>query len=326
VLVHQAIVDRGRIWALRCQLGLLALGWLVSTAPLLAYFAQHPERYVSRTNTYGLFQSGRFSALIANGAGAVPILLDQLRASFGAFLLYNDSSPFYAPDMPLLDPFSAVLFLIGLVLLIKNWRRMENMLVLFWVFGAAFFGSAMLVDPPQSPRFVTTAPALCLLVVMGLEPLQSALRRYKSTAPFRWAALTILLVLLGLWNLNFYFRVYTPRNAYGGALEVTRMAYYLRDHAQDAAVYFVGAPILYLDHPTLRFIAGSIQGQDVLQPMQQQDVPAIPAGKRALFLFTPERNRELIIVQERFPRGVIEEHRENPDQGKLLFITYEIEK
>jgi 4-amino-4-deoxy-L-arabinose transferase-like glycosyltransferase len=323
VLAHQFFFDRRHLWAVRWHLVLLGLGFLVAFGPLLSFFTLHPDQYTARLAGYGLFQSGRFSAMQTQGVSIFQILGYQLERGFGMFTFYQDSSPFYNTGMPLLDRFSAVLMAIGLGVVIQRWRKPESILLLAWVCGAALLGGALLVDPPQTPRYITTAPALCLLIVLGLQPLK-LLQRVKSIQPHVAAGLAaVAILLLGLWNLNFYFREYSPRNVYGSAQRVTEIAYYLRDQTQNRYVYFFGAPFIYLDHPTIQFIADSFQGEDILNPLlSAQAFSAEVEGGKLLFVFLPEREGELSMIQATYPEGDRQDVREKPGSETTLFTIY----
>src|SRR5262249_5878665 len=159
------------LWDARWGLALLALGFILGFGPLLRFFLTHRDDFTARLAIVGIFQSGWFEQQRAQGLGMFTILLNQVRDSFGAYIFQPDRSTWYDPKIPLLDRTSAVLFIFGLASALSCWRRMEMALLLTWIVGAAIFGGVLLTDTPESPRFVMTAPALCLLVALAIERL-----------------------------------------------------------------------------------------------------------------------------------------------------------
>jgi hypothetical protein len=78
----------------------------------------------------------------------------------------------------------------------------------------------------------------------------------------------------------------------------------LRGERDPVFVYFFGPPDMYYGNATIRFQAPAIAGVDVLKPIRSAgELAPAPDGERPIFVFLPNRARELAIIQARYPGG-----------------------
>jgi 4-amino-4-deoxy-L-arabinose transferase-like glycosyltransferase len=326
VLIQQLVMDRQWLLSLRWHLALLAPGFLLGLGPLLGFFLAHPQDFAARIALVGIFQSGWFAQQQASGLTNLQILAAQARNAFGAFTYQPDRGPFYDPHMALLDSASSVLFLFGLLVTIRRARRLDAALILAWLLGVPIFGGMMIVSTPESQRYIIAAPALCLLIALGLQQIVAAAGWALSVAGRQvYIISAIVIILLAGWNLHFYFAEYTPRNTYGGVNSETAeaVALYLHEQRDPVFAYFFGAPRLFYNNGTIRFIASGIRGSDVGATIQMADeLPPLPDGLRPIFIFIPERADELRAIQERYPLGSLRRVAARSQDG-LLILIYE---
>jgi len=326
VLAHQFLLARARVFAVLRQLALTALGFLLGFGPLLRYFLLNPNDFTARLSIVGIFPSGWVAERQAEGMSLLQILIFQARGALGGFLYEPDHSAFYDPQVPLLDRTSAILFILGLTLVIHHWRRIESALLLAWVLGMAVFGGMLLIDPPQSARYVIAAPAMCLLIALALTQIAAALRWALPLTQRHVALLgAAAVLLLALWNINFYFREYTPRDAYGwlNTEVATDIGSYLHRQPDKVFVYFFGPPRMFFSNGTVRFIATDVPGVDMLETINSPNMlPPPPPDRRPIFIFLPERASELAIVQGRYPTGTLHQADAVSEQT-TLYLSYE---
>ena len=121
------------------------------------------------------------------------------------------------PDEPMTDPFTGLLFAIGVAYAIVGWRDQRRVLLILWlVLGLAGSILSSQQESPQSYRALTALPAVVLLSADVLDRLGRGLYRglqdqgLASVYPFLPALVaggTIGLALLGttLWESNVYF-------------------------------------------------------------------------------------------------------------------------
>jgi hypothetical protein len=168
------------------------------------------------------------------------------------------------------------------------------------------------------------APALALLVGLGLNWLVELSGRLLGGERRLWGAATVfLLVVIAVFNLRYYFVVYTPTRVYGNptAEIATDLARYLEEQDDGYVVYFHAPPVMYWDFGTLRFMATArgVEGMDVAE--EESAEPDLSRGAR--FVFLPHRQSELAAVRARFPGG-FEESVISPVDGRLLYTLYEV--
>jgi len=326
LLLHAWLLDRHWLLNMRWRLALLGIGFVLAFGPLLRFFLLNHTAFTARLAAVGIFQTGWFAQQQAQGMSTIAILLHQTRDAFGAFTFQPDRSTWYDPHIPLLDRASAVLFVFGLAITISRWRRMEMVVLIAWLVGAAVFGGVLLKNTPESPRYVTTAPALCLLIALALEELMALVRwAFPLGQRAAYAVCGVAVLLLALWNLNFYFREYTPRRTFGwlNTEAATAIGAYLHEQPGHRYVYFFGPPRIFIGHGTIRFLAPGVPGIDVVDPVASPDeLPPTPPGDRPIFIFLPERAGELEVVQRRFPGGTMVQERAWRTDS-TLFLSYE---
>jgi 4-amino-4-deoxy-L-arabinose transferase-like glycosyltransferase len=326
VVLHQLVLARANLARVARFLPLSVVGFGVGYGPAIRVPLYHWDDFNARLRLVGIFQSGWFDEHRALGESSFGILAHQVKQAAGAFTHVPDSGVHYAPGMPLLDSVSAACFLAGVLLVLLAWRRSESAALVSWLAGTVLAGGVLIVNPPESPRYVTAAPAACLVVSLAIvRAVAAAERLVTRLRPVAPALVAAVVAGLSAWSLAFYFRDYSSRNSYGGRQgeENTAIGNYLRARGRDAYVLFFGAPWTYFNVGTIRFLAPEVEGTDVLERLTRpQDLPGTPAARRPLFLFVPARAGELAVVRRRYAGGVTRTFTSGVDGG-VLFVSYE---
>jgi 4-amino-4-deoxy-L-arabinose transferase-like glycosyltransferase len=320
--IYLLIWQRPLVRALGWNWLLVPVGFALALGPLSLFFWEYPQDFNARLAMVGVVQSGWLEGQLANGRNLGELVLDQLGKALGFYTHEIDRSALYYPEMPILDLASTVLFLFGALTMLTSARRPESVWVVIWLVGAAVFGGALLINPPESPRYVTTYPAICLVMALGLVRLTEL-----TGLAQRWQT-TISVVLVSgvlLWNTHFYFNLYTPRAIYGWQItEIgTEIGRYLAETPESRFTYFLGAPVMYFGNGSMRFIAPTAQGTDLLETdVQTNTWPTAVTSLPPRFIALEGRRADLSAVQNRFPGGQIREITSRWN-GKLLFLVYE---
>ena len=101
------------------------------------------------------------------------------------------------------------------------------------------------------------------------------------------------------------------------------MAHEILDWGPAYKVYLFGAPNLYADYSTLRFIATGIERHNADLADQLPPPATLQAeGRGLLAIFLPHRLTDLAQVMAQFPGGVRQE--QSNAIGNLLYVTYRI--
>lgn len=325
LLVYLRLWQRGRLRGLAPQLGIMGVGFLAAIAPSIIYYMSRPETFLAKFTSRFLVQGGDISQLAAPGQSLAAALAGQAYRTLFYYFAVKEQGQFYGSGIPMLDHGMDVLFLLGILIALWRWKRLGYATLVVWVAGVAFFGGFLLWQPQESQRYLMATPALCIAMAVGLEEFALLLVRGGGFRPLVSRAITSAAVLaLVIWNVQFYFAVYTPRNDYANAQAVTDLAAVLAPHSDNWYVYLFTAPQLYLNHGTIRFVANDPAGIDIPQPLQSiTELPPTQAGFEPVFVFTPERLGELELVKQRYTRGELIELHRSPGPEEALLYLYE---
>ncbi len=296
-------------------------GWMTTTAPLLLWYTAHPESFLSRSRQVNIFTGGWIEQTKALTGQAVPILLiRQFWRALTAFHLTVDTTFWYHPNRPLLDLVGGLLLIVGLVAALSRWRWPSRALAAGWFLSTLFVAWGITVDPPSSQRGILIIPATALLIAWGAETLEMELAPWGRSLARGF--ILVLMIVFALTNLNFYFRIYTPRREYGNptAYEATEICRYIQTHPMpEGHLYFFGAPYLYWNGlGTFRYLVPGLQGEDVEAGAMPEEV-APPAR----FIFVPQRAGEVEAIKSRYPGGRTVTLR--TEEGELLAVIYDWE-
>lgn len=308
------------------RLGVFWIGFLLTLLPLSWFFVEHWNALTGRIAQVGVFGS---TGVDPAQAGVLAPLISGLAKSALAFNYVNDRSIFYGPPLPLLHWLSGVAFFFGLIQAGLHWRRPGNGLILIWLLGTIIFGGALMNHPPESPRLLFAAPAVAILVAIGLTEIgQQIAHLIQRTFPGRqeWTDVVRLLayalaIAATSISVVFYLAIYTPSNRFGDIK--TRAAHHLGVWARGLEaghqVFFFGAPVMtYRGFPSIAFLAPDADIHDVLEPIESP----LPIKAASTFVFVPQRLEELDIIAAAHPNG--RRWTETDNQGRLLFVAYEI--
>ena len=328
-VVGRVLLEPGFLARRRGLLAALIGAALVVAAPLLIYYAAHPEALAARSNQVSIFASGWLTReQEITGRSAVSLLWQQTWKSLTAFHYTLDPTFWYRASIPLLDAVSGVFLVLGLLGSLRRWWESEHGLVLAWFWLAILLGWVVTENPPSSQRLAIVAPALALLAGLGLDWFVLAGQRaLRYEGPLWNGAVALALVAAAALNFVYYFAIYTPTRVYGNpTAEVTtvlaRVLAEDRIEGDTRPVYFHGAPFIYWDFGTLRYLADGIEGADV-PPVGEGEPPAVETSHGARFVFLPERLAEMEAIQANYPYG-IEQAAYSDADGRLLYVMYDV--
>jgi hypothetical protein len=300
----------------------VAAAVVVSHLPLIAYFWHHRTEFWSRTDEVSVFASGWLEReREISGDGSIEILLRQFK---NAAMLPFSTLPHghYRPGSPLSGEPLVLFVAIGcaLVTIFFLRRRYFGLALAFWV---TTVGLALTDGPPMTNRYTAAAPFLAIFGAIGIVALaQILIRLVKAPSRPVIAIATIAVVLIAAWHLHFYFKDPNQVDLYSDANSQLANGFAREAEAlgTGATVYLSGAPRLYYyGFQNVPYIAPDAQGIDVDTPWIGTDQPPELSGP-TLFVFTPERQSELAVVQSWFPEGTTIEH--HLPSGEYLYTSY----
>ena len=147
-------------------------------APILAYFVLHPGDFLYRSDQVWIFSPG-------SGAGdSLKALLLNTWEHLLAFGFHGDANWRYNfPSRPMLNPWEAAFFWFGAGAAAWNWRRLPAYrLLLLWT-GVLLLPAVLADYSPHFLRMIGVAPAVYLLVGVGIWEAVRLLHASSSRLP-----------------------------------------------------------------------------------------------------------------------------------------------
>lgn len=298
---------------------------LVVALPLLLHHASQPGDLSAGWHRVSILVPGWLAReQVYWGVSAGTVLWRQVWKSLSGFHYTLDTSYHYHASIPLLDLVSGALLVVGLVWTIVRGRRPANGLLLIYFWSTLITGWVLTENPPSSQRLVMVAPALALLVALGLNWLVNMGQRVFGGGHRLWNGLVVVtMIAIALLNLRYYFAVYTPSGVYGNptAEVATVLGRYLAWQDDGFKVYFHASPVMFWNIGNLRFLARGVEGVDV--PPGEDGWPEVDLQRGARFVVLPHRLDELDSLRARFPGGR-EVYPQPGADGRLLYVLYEV--
>lgn len=225
-----------RVWRGLAVAGGLAV---LLSLPLIYYFAQHPDQFTAHPSDVSL------AAVAAKdfAGNTLLALAHNVGAMAGMFFLAGDPSTFHnLPDLPVFDPLSAVLFLVGLGLLLAalargpRGRRDQAVLLVLWL-GIMLLPTLLSDRPPNYSRAIAALPVIALLPALGLDWLLGRLPVERSA--WRWVLAGAALAVAGVWTARHYFVDFAGLDHVYYSYDVDKIDAYkaLRALSEEANVY-----------------------------------------------------------------------------------------
>jgi 4-amino-4-deoxy-L-arabinose transferase-like glycosyltransferase len=299
---------------------IMALVAIAVVIPLACFFFRSPNEFLAPMQRVSVFGAWLEYQVQLTGQPAWKILLEQIGLGFQAFV-YTPLNAWYTPGVPILRPFAAGLFLLGLALLILRGRDSRMLLLVLWLIAFGFLGG-LSESTPAAQRYVAAAPLCALLVGYGLSESISLLEKLWPKLSKIFLLLTIVLVaILAMDDLRFYFLEYTSLRRIVDARNNGMIAQHLADTLQteqdDLQVVFFGQPAMgFYSIPSLQYLAPHIQGIDMIQPWPSSENPT-PTSSRLLFVFLPNNETEILPVESDYPGGKL--FKEIAADGEVLY-------
>jgi hypothetical protein len=148
---------------------------------------------------------------------------------------------------------------------------------------------------------------------------------WYSRNSVRIGIMLIIAAAIALYDVGYYFGTYREEHNFADRnTEIAdAMADYLNSLEGDWSVYFYGPPTMYVDFPTIPFLAGSFVKDKNIFDIEESPA-ALPQTDSAnrLFIYLPERYAEIAGAKADFPDG--EEKTFTGYHASPLFHVYEV--
>jgi hypothetical protein len=214
---------------------------------------------------------------------------------------------------PAVDWLTAALFILGLVIVILEYRRKKDwsLLALVVLYPVLLLPSALsLAFPSENPslsRALGAALPVFVLAALGLYTLGKAiLAALPTKRPHSRVLLVGILSILILWqNSQAIFSTY-PQTYRQNAWNASEMGKVINQTRQNfgglGGVWVVGYPY-WVDARAVAIEAGQPEADLALQPTQLEETLGFPLPK--LFLLNPQDSDTLSQLQALYPTGSV---------------------
>jgi hypothetical protein len=235
-----------------------------------------------------------------------------------------ETHAWYTPGVPMLRPFYAAFFLLGIVLLLRQWKDNRTLLLMSWVAMIGMVGGFS-ESTPAAQRYIAGAPVAVLIAGYGFAEIADILGKFWPDRQ-RWVYYGFLTLVLisALSDVYFYFKVYTPKSLMldQNTRTIQKLADYLHGKQGNWQVLFYGTTGLgYHSINTVAFLEPSIVGVDATHPWGSPENPK-PISKNTIFIFLPGHTNDLSGAMRDYPGGkkldIVD-----PNMGQL-FTIYEL--
>jgi 4-amino-4-deoxy-L-arabinose transferase-like glycosyltransferase len=307
-------------------LALMAGAIFVVAAPVVRWALDHSDQFTDRLRQMGVLQSNwLWEEAARRHQPEILVLVDQLWTAL-LTLIYHPMSWFYGADLPMFDPMTGGLLILGLVYGLLRWRDPRTLMLNTWFWSGLIIGGALLVNTHFSAYRIIgiMPPAMLLAVLVTLE-----VARFASAGLSRRAAhivgatvLVTVTALLAVANLRYYFGIHIAHCKYmdDNTARAALIGSYLRSADADVA-YFVGHPHMHVwAYRSIAFLSGDRPVSDI-QNSVSGPLPGARPGDRIAIIFMPERISELVDVRFTYPNG-----QQFPLRrcGRRLLTVYEV--
>jgi hypothetical protein len=299
------------------------LAVIVVTAPMAAFFYQHPNYFYAKLNAEGIFQNGVLaSEMAATGQSAAQVILGRIYVATAVFVARAAPNGFFNSPAPYLSLPAALFFGLGLVIAFARLREPKYALLLAWFWAVVIFGGALTSGVPASQRLVQSVPAVVIFIGLGLSETAAFLVRRRVLS--RRVALLLcgaVVALTTLLDANFYFNQYRLGHYFEDAsnelvLQVNEQALAL---GPDYRLYLLGEPLEMVSFPNFDYLTPDIAKQDY-NDISAETLAALPRDKGAFFVALPERRADLELVAQLLPGGQWQEVRRRDFAEPSYFV------
>ncbi|HMZ07784.1 MAG TPA: glycosyltransferase family 39 protein [Anaerolineales bacterium] len=297
---------------------------LVIFLPMGWYYVKNPNQFLAPMERVSILGPWLDNEILITGKPAWQILLKQLMLGAQSFT-YLPLQHWYRPEVALLRPISAGIFLLGLIYLISRPKESRSIILIIWLAMYIFIGG-LSESTPASQRYVAAAPVCILILAVGISETGTLFEKlWKTPERIVTAVMIGLAVFVSAEDANFYFNKYTKKSNFELAGTNGMIAQDLANDLLDKpkgtqAFFFIANGMGYYAIPSIPYLAHNVEGFDVGLPWGAAENP-VPSSDHLIFIFLPASMNDLPVIQEAYPNGTL--HEKTDIQGDTLYWLYE---
>jgi len=297
-------------------------GFAILFLPELAFIIEHPGDFFNRITKDGMFQTSWLPTEMANTGNSVYEILAQRVVHTFLSMIYYPAFDFYGATVPVLSLISAVLFLLGLGILL--WKiRSPGFLLLNGQFWSGILAIALFSLPASadSYRVLIVLPTAFIMMAVALDYILDMLGvGWAQERGVYMAVAAMVLASLLIFNLWSYYVDFAGQCRYGSDDGPTRFASYLGNYARSVdmgdEIYLLSDNIYRVGtHQSVAFLSRNRAITNFTDSMDK-----LPFKSGEVVVADPNRIAELQAWAEAHPDGKV--HTEY-DCGNLMLYSFQ---
>lgn len=153
------------------------------------------DQFNNRASAVLIFAPQNFDHVssVAGSTNWIAIISYQILRSLEFFVTASDTAAQYGSEIPLVDMFLLLPFLVGLVTLLIKGRNATVRYFAMWLMLAVLFGSILTLDPPFSPHWVVVLPLVPIIQAVGTVRIFRWIKKLRFPS---WGCVVILSALV----------------------------------------------------------------------------------------------------------------------------------
>ncbi len=302
--------------AFKCRFtATFALGAMIGLGPVLGFALQKPKEFSGRTRDVILWSPEvmRHSMAKYQTDSVKTVVLEQVKRTFLTNLYFGDESPHFAMRRPFVGGFAAVLFLVGLGMLLARFLTPENTALLGVFFLTFILGGVLTYDPPYWPHLNIALPAIYLICAVAASKL---LEFVSSLIPGNHPAVFAVAAGVFVFLAGHHWSVYLETVA-DDARARTRASRFLRSLPAEARVYMFSS-----DSKSKAELFRFFNAKLKITEAEPSMLDALPSPNIQPLCFILFEKRELVeTIVKKYPSG---HYREHPPGQAAQFLSYTV--
>ncbi len=288
------------------------IAFFVTFGPMIIVALRDFPAYISRANHVMITDPGVYTHLLNKYQASTlrEIFFAQVQRTLLTFQYYGDTSTQFGYPHPMLNPWLAPFFLLGVGIITGRLRHPGNFLLTTWILLSLLLGSILTVDAPFWPRLVIILPANALTISIGMRWTLSVLKDHPRTR----ALIALLLILLILWAGWLNWHTYT-REALTHVGENDFTARFILTLKDRPACYLRGEHTL--QEREFQFLLHGRQDMEIAPDTWTEDLQRCVQHHGVIVAPVTQQARVNIIVHM-YPGGRLEEVRAPAGEPRLL--------
>lgn len=316
-LIILTLFSRGFFKQMWLGLAVMIMTSALVFTPLGLYAYENSEQYFSRTEQTSIFSD-------KSPEEQIPALIENAKKHLLMFNYKGDPNGRHnLPGAPMLDPYIAAFMVVGLGLSLVRITSLRTLFLPMWLVASLLGGILSLsFEAPQSLRSIGTMPVVYILAILPLHMIWQAWQRTDGRLYPRFFALplAVLMVIIGWYNIDFYFNKQANDFASWNAFSTpeTLAAELLMELDGDTDAYVIS---FFHGHPTLQFLARDIPAYKRLDTTDHLPLDW-DVNRKAALIMNAESQSIYAEAQRYYPSGDLQEIR--PPFGGPVVLSYAI--